>query len=194
MESTNKQHKSASDFFEIDAIDLVQANGRRPHHLDNRIRDKKRPSPNSTAEKKVEAKRTALMNARRQKLTQKLDRVRQVVTRHRQTSASSLSTKQQQIAESLKTAEKNRKGFLKNQADQCAANVKRAKEIAMAQQKRSDEHVQKKRIDLESRLWTSEFRRNLLQKLPRSKLLDESALEMELMHASFSAKRLQRYA
>ncbi len=183
----------ASESFVIDVVDLVQPNARRPHHLDSRLRAKKRPSPSSTAERKVEAKRQALLEARRLKLSQQLNRVRQVVSRQRQRAASTLSDKQLHIVQSLEAAEKNRNELIKAQVDQCAAKVEKAKKIALANHQRSAEQQSKMRMELDHRQWNTDFRRHLLQKLPRSKLLDGSAVELEWLFANGSAKRLQRY-
>jgi len=186
--------KSGSESFVVEA-DALQQSSPKPHHLQDRLNAKKREaSPSSSPSlSRAQEKRQAILNERRSKLSEKHERIKKAVTKTTERRASSSSTTRAAIDESIANAEKNRNEIIKNQREQNSKHVKKAKELAKQQQEKGQEEVEKIRLELEARLKTSEVRRQIAMRIPRSRLLDETLLESEVRRENNAAKSIQRW-
>ena len=179
--------KQATSFV-IDAASLLQSSGK-PFHLHQRMNQKKRRSSSPTAE----ARRQSILDERRQRLAQRMDQIKGAVGRQQEQARSEQANKRSTISANLSTAEKNRSELLRSQVAQCALAVRRAKEIAKRQSEQSRLEISKKRVELQERMVSSDVRRHMLMKIPRSKLLDETVVSVEMARIRFAAQRIQRW-
>lgn len=167
--------------------DVLQQASPKPHHLEERFKSKSPQVVPLTAT--PGQRRQSFLEERRSQLAIRNDRVKQVLRRRKQRSAEMRKS----MERNQEAVEANRNQLLKSQADECAKRVKRAKEIARKMAQKEEEMVEKRRAELEERLWSTELRRTMLQRIPRSKLLDETAVEIEVIRAQNAVKRVQRW-
>jgi hypothetical protein len=150
--------------FVIDAQSLHQLS-RKPRHLEKRMSEKKRAaSPAPSSE-----------------------------GRSAGTESSSGSADASPLVHHHGRADSNRKALLQQRREQCAERVRRAKDIAKKQSRSREMSSKRLRSAIQERQWTSDFRRQMLLKVPRSKLLDETTVTAELIRTRLAVKRIQRW-
>jgi len=169
--------QETSGFYVIDILPLCQPS-KKPFHLEKRMND--RSKPHSTRLLRSDARRAAFLEARRSKLACRFSHVREVLSRHKENLYQDCTMKRTHINETLETADKKRALLIQKQVENCAQVVQRAKEIAHTQQIKYQEDLERKKAELTERLRNTAWRRQRLLQTPRSKLLDNDALRLEL--------------
>lgn len=94
------------------------------------------------------------------------------------------------------SASQKRQQLLAQRRQHCGERVRHAKSVASKQHSRRERDVKRLRSAIDERQWTTDFRRQALQRVPRSKLMDGDAgqsVAAELIRTRLAAKRIQRW-
>ncbi|KAJ1925732.1 hypothetical protein IWQ60_004372 [Tieghemiomyces parasiticus] len=146
---------------------------KKPCHVATRLQQRREQDAHAecvytgTSPTQAQLNHDAYLAARRAKAAEHLHHVELVRTQ--QQSQTQAQTDQQSVAlrESLETASQNRARLLREQAEQCADRVRRAKRVAQLQAFRQQQKVERQRQQLEERLRLTEARRDRILRLPR---------------------------
>jgi hypothetical protein len=185
--TNNNNNNDTPTSFSIPVDDLQKASGR-PFHLQERMSKRAQ----STSPDLAETKRQAMLDARRQRLALRSHSIKEAVDQQRTRLDSEKSAVQATLAKNQDDAEKKRKQRIRSRVEHCATSVGRAKKVAETSKATERQATESLRSALEERLMASEFRRQVLLKVPRSKLMDEDVVAVELMRNQHAAKRIQR--
>lgn len=177
--------------FEIDAVPLFVVS-KRPTHLEVRMKSKvgrRHSVPHFDAEKK----RKEILELRRLRISERLSHVHHVVEEQRLKNSADHEGLQKALSDNQNSAEKNRVEFLHLREQKFAHKVSRARHVAKETNARKEKLISQKKINLEKRMKNSDMRRHMLLKIPRSKLMDESAIEVELVRYRIAVGKIQTW-
>ncbi|RKO91646.1 hypothetical protein BDK51DRAFT_13089, partial [Blyttiomyces helicus] len=153
-------------FYVIDVPNLKHPAGK-PRHLDARFSTRPDQQSNLSARRRAD-----FLEDRRSKLARRTSHVRAVCAAHRLRETRDVTDKRTRIAETLETAERNRRSILEAQVRSCADAVAHAKEVARTHAMQSERARDARRATLEARLRETSVRRQRLLTTPRSRLLE----------------------
>ncbi|KAG9305080.1 hypothetical protein G9A89_007720 [Geosiphon pyriformis] len=170
-----EMYKTDSGFYVIDVLPLHQAS-KRPFHLEKRMESKKSatyPSQKLLLQtpNEAQAKREAILEARRLKLSRQFLHVKDVLSKKHEHALHDSSAKRSQIQRTLQSAEQKRNTILQHLVEQCAQQVARCKEVARQQQLKNQEAIDRRRADMERRQKATAARRAKLLSVSKSRFL-----------------------
>lgn len=188
-ESAKMSRSSSTDSFVIDADVLARPNSKRPHHLQERLSSAR---PKNTVSNAA-SKRQEILETRKNRLSKRLQHVSAVVNKHQRETADERNVMQSNISEQMNNADSKRAQRMQDRKERSGKIVEKAKTVARKHREQDDLNTAKLRQELESRMWTAEFRQKIVSRVPRSKILDASVVDHELRAANFAARRIQRW-
>lgn len=161
--------------FTIDVSPLIKP-ARKPRHLETRLRSKQVVSAKYES---GYARYEAFLAARKHKLSMHTAHVHNAVASLKRQRTQSKEIKLSKIEETLQLANKNRLDRLAKAVAFHAKEVKRAKQIARSQLKKSIESSATLAKEIDTRLRISASRRERLQTIPRSRILDPQSWALQ---------------
>ncbi|KAI8387531.1 T-complex protein 11-domain-containing protein [Blakeslea trispora] len=161
MESiTSNNREKKTGFYVLGDLSSCQ----KPSHLEERFRRELKIQQPKRKKDNFEAKQAALLEARKRKSDQRLQKVKQAAKEAKDKQEDRL----QLLSKSMAIAELNRNIYIEKRRAYSKRTVDRAKHVALQNQKRSKQEQERRRAELESRLEKTEERR--LAHLSRYKL------------------------
>lgn len=186
-------------FYVFDAHTLTRKT-RKPRHLEARFNSN---NTHITTSSKFESlsesddpltpttqRRTAFLDARRNKLARRISHVRDVYTAHLCQLSGEITARKKKLSETIQIAEKNRATIIEKQVQRQKSALNHVKKVAELQAIRRADETEALRKAIDERLSISAVRRQRLMRIPRSRRLEthadstEELLNMHLTAAS----------
>lgn len=197
MPANGQQHVSTSDsrVFTIETNEIAVKSAK-PRHLNARF-NSRQPATLEQHESTSNAalnKRQELLEARRHRLSERYQRIQKTVDQVKQQQAEQRTDKQQEQKRRQTKAERTRRQLIRQQRIQHSEKSEHLKQVYKRIQDQSERLTSQRRMEMAERMQRMDVRRQILMaKIPRSKLLDGTVVESEIIRSHNAAKTIQRW-
>lgn len=140
----------------------------------------------------AESKRQLILDARRQRLISRMNKIKSSVEKQNMSFDDSRTKLRLSLDEGLANAETKRKEYILEKKHKSLAHVEQVKAVVAKHREEQLAAQRDLQMQLEERLNAKCFRRQLIQNIPRSKIMSEAHVLAELNRTKFAARVIQR--